>query len=119
LACDLHAVEAVLAGRRVSVVKALGLSAGEAEIAEYLDPWNDPRVARSWLALAGAADHRCTMEMLPALRPSKTSKLLVWGENDGSQTVDMPNATRARFLRRGSSGSRRQATFRWKTIPKA
>ncbi len=78
----------VLAARRVSVVKALGRPASEAEITEYLDPWTDPRVARSWLALAGAADHRYTMEMLPALLRSKTPKLLVWGEDDGFQTVD-------------------------------
>src|SRR6266404_2993241 len=78
----------VLAARRVSVVKALGRPASEAEIAEYLDPWTDPRVARSWLALAGAADHRYTMEMLPALLQSKTPKLLVWGVEDGFQTVD-------------------------------
>jgi pimeloyl-ACP methyl ester carboxylesterase len=54
----------VLAARRVSVVKALGRPASEAEIAEYLDPWTDPRVARSWLALAGAAENRYTQEML-------------------------------------------------------
>jgi len=78
----------VLAARRVSVVKALGRPASEAEIAEYLDPWRDPRVARSWLALAGAADHRYTMEMLPALLQSKTPKLLVWGEDDPFQTID-------------------------------
>jgi pimeloyl-ACP methyl ester carboxylesterase len=78
----------ILAARRVSVVKALRRPASEAEIAEYLDPWTDPRVARSWLALAGAADHRYTMEMVPALLESKTPKLLVWGEDDGFQTVD-------------------------------
>jgi pimeloyl-ACP methyl ester carboxylesterase len=78
----------VLAARRVSVVKALGRPASEAEITEYLDPWTDPRVARSWLALAGAADYRYTMEMLPALLQSKTPKLLVWGVEDGFQTVD-------------------------------
>src|ERR1700726_1162913 len=78
----------VLAARRVSVVKGLGRPASEAEIAEYLDPWIDPRVARSWLALAGAADHRYTMEMLPALLQSKTPKLLVWGEDDPFQTID-------------------------------
>ena len=33
----------VLAARRVSVVKALGRPASEAEIAEYLDPWTDPQ----------------------------------------------------------------------------
>ncbi len=61
----------VLAARRVSVVKALGRPASEAEISEYLDPWTDPR-----------------MEMLPALLQSRTPKLLVWGEDDEFQTVD-------------------------------
>ncbi len=78
----------ILAARRVSAVKALGRPASEAEITEYLDPWRDPRVARSWLALAGAADHRYTMEMLPALLKSKMPKLLVWGEDDQFQTID-------------------------------
>jgi pimeloyl-ACP methyl ester carboxylesterase len=78
----------VLAARRLSVVKALARPASEAEIAEYLEPWTDPRVARSWLALAGAADNRYTVELLPALRESTTPKLLVWGEDDEFQTVD-------------------------------
>jgi len=78
----------ILAARRVSVVKALGRLASEAEITDYLDPWTDPRVARSWLALAGAADNRYTREMLPALLQSKTPKLLVWGEDDPFQTID-------------------------------
>jgi pimeloyl-ACP methyl ester carboxylesterase len=67
----------VLAARRASIVKALGRPASGAEILEYLDPWTDPRVARSWLALAGAADNRYTREMLPALLQSSTPKLLV------------------------------------------
>jgi len=78
----------VLAARRVSVVTALGRPASEAEIAEYLDPWTDPRVARSWLALAGASDNRYTQEMLPHLLRSRTPKLLVWGENDPFQTIN-------------------------------
>jgi hypothetical protein len=49
----------VFTARRVSVVKALGRPASEAEIAEYLDPWTGPRVARSGLTLAGAAEHLC------------------------------------------------------------
>ena len=72
----------VLAARRVFAVKALERP-GEAEIGEYLDPWTDPRVARSWLALAGAADNRYTQEMLPALLQSRTP-----GEDDPFQTVD-------------------------------
>jgi pimeloyl-ACP methyl ester carboxylesterase len=78
----------VLAARRQSVMKALGRPPSEAEIAEYLEPWADPRVARSWLALAGAADNRYTLELLPRLRESITPKLLVWGEDDPFQTVD-------------------------------
>ena len=78
----------VLAARRVSVVKALARPASEAEILEYLDPWTDPRVARSWLALAGAADNHYTQEMVPALLQSRTPKLLVWGEDDPFQTID-------------------------------
>jgi pimeloyl-ACP methyl ester carboxylesterase len=78
----------VLDARRVSFLKAVGRPTSEAEIAEYLDPWTDARVALSWLALAGAADNRYTMEMLPALLQSNTPKLLVWGEDDSFQTVD-------------------------------
>jgi pimeloyl-ACP methyl ester carboxylesterase len=80
--------EDVLAARRISVTKALGRPASEDEIAEYLDPWREPRVARSWLALAGAADNRYTMELMPAMRASMIPKLLVWGENDEFQTID-------------------------------
>jgi pimeloyl-ACP methyl ester carboxylesterase len=80
--------EDVLAARRQSVVKALARPASEAEIAEYLEPWTIPRVARSWLALAGAADNRYTLELLPALRKSTTPKLLVWGEDDEFQRVE-------------------------------
>jgi pimeloyl-ACP methyl ester carboxylesterase len=53
---------------------------------EYLDPWTDPRVARSWLALTGAAENRYTQEML--LLQSRTPKFLVWGEDEPFQTVD-------------------------------
>jgi pimeloyl-ACP methyl ester carboxylesterase len=78
----------VLAARRQAVTRALARPASEAEIAEYLGPWTDPRVARSWLALAGAADNRHTLELLPGLCRSTTPKLLVWGEDDQFQTVD-------------------------------
>ena len=80
--------EDVVAARRQSVVKALARPASEAEIADYLEPWREPRVARSWLALAGAADNRYTMELLSRMRESTTPKLLVWGEDDSFQTVD-------------------------------
>jgi hypothetical protein len=83
-------------------MKALTCRASEAKIAQYLEPWTDPRVTRSWLALAGAADNRDTLELLPKLRQSKTPKLLVWGEDDGLQTVD--------YAERATAGSRKRAT---------
>ncbi|CAB3760064.1 alpha/beta fold hydrolase [Paraburkholderia solisilvae] len=78
----------ILAARRTSVIAALARPASEQEIAEYLEPWTDPRVARSWLALARAADARYTLELVPALRASAVPKLLVWGEDDAFQKVE-------------------------------
>ncbi|WP_241484999.1 alpha/beta fold hydrolase [Nocardiopsis potens] len=80
--------EEFLAARRKAVTAALGGAATERLIAEYLDPWNDPRVRRSWMALAGAADSRHTLDLVPALRRSAAPKLLVWGEDDGFQKVE-------------------------------
>jgi pimeloyl-ACP methyl ester carboxylesterase len=80
--------EDVLAARRKSVITALGRPADEEEIAAYLDPWQDVRVARSWLALAGAADSRYTTALVPQLQASPTPKLLVWGEDDTFQLIE-------------------------------
>ncbi|WP_211323080.1 alpha/beta fold hydrolase [Amycolatopsis palatopharyngis] len=80
--------EGVLAGRRQSVARVLGGVATESLITEYVDPWTDERVRRSWMALAGAADNRYTLDLVPALRRSTTPKLLVWGEDDLHETVE-------------------------------
>ncbi|WP_321890231.1 alpha/beta fold hydrolase [Paraburkholderia bannensis] len=95
----------ILAARRKSVITALARPASEAEIAEYLDPWTEPRVARSWLALAGAAYSHFTMDLVPALRSSSVPKLLIWGEDDSFQLVEhaqrfaneMPHTTLVRI----------------------
>jgi pimeloyl-ACP methyl ester carboxylesterase len=78
----------LLLARRQSVITALARPTTEEEIAEYLDPWTDPRVTRSWLALAGAAHNRYTLDLVPGLRASATPKLLVWGEDDTFQLVE-------------------------------
>lgn len=101
--------EDILAARRKSVVTALARPATEVEIAEYLEPWTDPRVARSWLALAGAAYSHYTMDLVPALRASATPKLLVWGEDDSFQLVqhaerfvkEIPNSSLIRISAAG------------------
>lgn len=77
-----------LAARREAVTRSLAGAASARRIAEYVDPWADPRVRRSWMAMAGAADSRYTLDVVPALKRSATPKLLIWGEDDGSQKVE-------------------------------
>lgn len=38
------------------------------EIEDYVFPWQSPDRARSWMAMAGAADPRYTLDLLPALK---------------------------------------------------
>ncbi|MFI6183772.1 alpha/beta fold hydrolase [Nonomuraea sp. NPDC051191] len=102
-------VEELLAARRVAVSTALARSVAEGELADYLDPWREPRVARSWMALAGAADSRHTLDLMPALLACDAPKLLVWGEDDTFQKVgyaqrfadEVPNTTLVRVAKAG------------------
>jgi pimeloyl-ACP methyl ester carboxylesterase len=77
-----------LTARRQAVTTDLAGAATEQRIADYLHPWTDPRVRRSWLAMVGAADSRYTLDLVPALRRSRTSKLLIWGEDDAFEKVE-------------------------------
>lgn len=95
----------LLAARRQAVTTALAGAATEPLVAEYVDPWTDARVRRSWMALAGAADDRYTRDLVPALQRTTTPKLLIWGEDDGFQKVEyaerfaseMPHTTLVRI----------------------
>ncbi|OXM46797.1 alpha/beta fold hydrolase [Amycolatopsis alba] len=80
--------EDFLAARREAVTTDLAGAATEQRIAGYLDPWTDPRARRSWLAMAGAAESRHTLDLVPALRRSTTPKLLIWGEDDRFEKVE-------------------------------
>lgn len=80
--------EGVLDNRRQAVTRVLAGAATEPLIADYVDPWTDERVRRSWMALAGAADNRYTLDLVPALRRSTEPKLLIWGEDDLHETVE-------------------------------
>jgi pimeloyl-ACP methyl ester carboxylesterase len=101
--------EEIVAARREAVTKALAMPVTDALVRDYVDPWTDPRVARSWMALAGAADSRFTMELLDGLRRSSVPKLLVWGEDDRFQPVtfaerfarEMPGCRLVRIPRAG------------------
>ncbi|WP_078594034.1 alpha/beta fold hydrolase [Streptomyces sp. NRRL S-920] len=85
---DADTTEGVLAARREAVTRALAGAATERLIADYVDPWTDGRVRRSWMAMAGAADSRYTLDLVPALRRSATPKLLIWGEDDLHEKVE-------------------------------
>ncbi|MGW6540137.1 alpha/beta fold hydrolase [Streptomyces sp. NPDC055051] len=78
----------ILAARRQAVTHALAGAATERLITDYLAPWTDARVRRSWMAMVGAADNRYTRDLLPALRQNATPKLLIWGEDDDFQKVE-------------------------------
>ncbi|MEU4362241.1 alpha/beta hydrolase [Promicromonospora sp. NPDC023987] len=102
---DTGTADDVLAARRQAVTRSLAGAATEQLIADYADPWTDARVRRSWLALAGAADNRYTLDLVPALRQSATPKLLVWGVDDKDERVEyaerfaseMPHSTLIRI----------------------
>lgn len=80
--------EEFLEARRRAVASALADAATAELVTEYVDPWTDPRVRRSWLALARAADHRYTLDLVPLLRRCRTPKLLVWGVDDRFESID-------------------------------
>lgn len=85
---DGETADGVLAARRQAVTRALAGAATEPLITDYVDPWTDGRVRRSWMALAGAADNRYTLDLVPALQRSTTPKLLIWGEDDLHEKVE-------------------------------
>ena len=99
----------LVAARRTAITAALGRPAGEDELTEYLSPWTELRVARSWMALAGAADPRYTLELVDDLRRAAVPTLLVWGEDDTFQRVqfaeryaaEIPGATLRRIAGSG------------------
>jgi pimeloyl-ACP methyl ester carboxylesterase len=99
----------LVAARRTAIIAALGRPAREEELADYLSPWTELRVARSWMALAGAADPRYTLELVGDLVRAAVPTLLVWGEDDTFQRVafaeryaaEIPGATLRRIAGSG------------------
>ena len=77
----------LVAMRRDALEKAIARPMSDEERTDYLSPWTDMRVGRSWMALAGAADPAYTLELMDELRGSPIPKLLVWGEDDTFQPI--------------------------------
>ncbi|TLM84711.1 alpha/beta fold hydrolase [Pseudarthrobacter sp. NamE5] len=57
------------------------------EVDDYVSPWRSPARARSWMAMAGAADPRYTLDLLPALKTAAVPTRLIWGRDDDFQKV--------------------------------
>lgn len=57
------------------------------EIDDYVVPWRKPARARSWMAMAAAADSRYTLELMPFLRSAAVPTRLIWGRDDDFQKV--------------------------------
>lgn len=57
------------------------------EVDDYVFPWRKPARARSWMAMAAAADSRYTLELLPFLRSAAVPTRLIWGRDDDFQKI--------------------------------
>lgn len=77
----------IVAARTATLPVAMARTPSASELQDYVSPWSDLRVARSWMAIAAAADSRYTLELVDGLRANTTPKLLVWGEDDTFQPV--------------------------------
>jgi pimeloyl-ACP methyl ester carboxylesterase len=80
--------EELVASRRQSMAQAVGRPLSEGEIDDYVSPWHSPARARSWMAMAAAADPRFTLDLVDGLVERALPTLLVWGEDDEFQKLE-------------------------------
>ena len=80
--------EDLLAARRKSTQACALRTLTEDELEDYLSPWQSPARARSWMAMAAAADARYTLDLVPALKEAAIPTRLVWGRDDDFQKIE-------------------------------
>lgn len=78
----------LLAARRKSTQACALRTLSEDELEDYLSPWQSPARARSWMAMAAAADARYTLDLVPALKEAAVPTRLVWGRDDDFQKIE-------------------------------
>ena len=78
----------VLEGRRRATRNAVARQLSDAEVEDYVSPWHDEARARSWIAMAAAADARYTQDLVPALVEAAVPTRLVWGRDDVFQKIE-------------------------------
>ena len=79
--------EDLLAARTRTMQLTVERSLTAEEIDGYVFPWRSPARARSWMAMAGAADSRYTLGLLPALKAAAVPTRLIWGRDDDFQKI--------------------------------
>nr|BAI53126.1 hypothetical protein [Arthrobacter sp. IF1] len=77
----------LLAARTKTMQLAVDRQLATEEIDDYVLPWRSPTRARSWMAMAAAADSRYTRQLLPALTAAAVPTRLIWGRGDDFQKV--------------------------------
>lgn len=79
--------EELLAARTKTMQLTVERPLSAEEIEDYVFPWHSPDRARSWMAMAGAADSRYTLDLLPALKAAAVPTRLIWGRDDDFQKI--------------------------------
>lgn len=79
--------EELLAARTRTMQLTVDRPLAPAEVQDYVSPWQSPARARSWMAMAAAADSRYTLELLPALKSADVPTRLIWGKDDEFQKI--------------------------------
>jgi pimeloyl-ACP methyl ester carboxylesterase len=80
--------EELVQARRTSMAGAVARPLTPEEVEDYVSPWRTPARARSWMAMAAAADPAYTLDLLPALVRAAPPTRLVWGRDDTFQKVE-------------------------------
>ncbi len=81
-------VEELLEARRGALGAAVERTLTELETDDYLSPWREEARARSWMAMAAAADPAYTLDVVPSLVEHAVPTRLVWGRDDAFQKVE-------------------------------
>jgi len=74
--------------RRGATRNAVSRQLSDVEVEDYVSPWHEAARARSWTAMAAAADARYTQVLVPALVEAAVPTRLVWGRDDGFQKLE-------------------------------
>jgi pimeloyl-ACP methyl ester carboxylesterase len=68
--------------------KAVARPLSQDEVEDYVSPWHSPARARSWMAMAAAADPRFTSDLVDGLIGRDLPTALIWGEDDQFQKIE-------------------------------